>query len=146
VALAAPAEPEAASGGWQRTAFKPHGSGVEVAYVAPPRLAPGQTGTVRLHFGGVTAADGAIASVRDPVSGRTLLLLHVASGEPREVDFAYTAPADGMQFLDVTTVQAGRTSVVSIPVPVGSGKLVLKSAGKLSISASGERVISMPSR
>lgn len=120
------------------------GSGVTVSPTVPAKIAVGQTVTVRLRFGGVTAEDGATVEVRDPATKTTLLSTRLARGEQRTVDLPYTGRSDGMQYIDVTTTQAGRMSVQAVALPVGSGRLKLEADGRRSTTAGGEAVISLP--
>lgn len=120
------------------------GSGVSVTHVAPARIGVGETVSVRLRFAGVTAADGATIEVRDPATKMTLLSTQLAQGEQRAVDLPYTGRSDGMQYLDVITTQGGRSSVLSVPLAVGSGQLKLKTEGERRTTADGEAVISLP--
>jgi hypothetical protein len=123
---------------------KASGSGVTLGYVVPPKIAVGETIAVRLQFAGVTAIDGALVEVREVATRRQLLSMRLQQGEQRDVDFPFTARADGTQYLDVVTFQGGRRSVQSVPLRVGSGRVTLKGEGKLRTTPSGESVISMP--
>ena len=118
-------------------------SGVVVRYVVPTKIAVGETVTLRLQFSGVTAADGAMVEVRDPSTHETLASMRLERGERRIVELPYTSVTYGMQFVDVITVQRGRSSVQSVPVRVGSGELRLKTQGTRQTTATGENVISL---
>lgn len=147
---AAPAAPgaPAATGkptpAWQAVSGKHTGSGVVLRYAAPEKMAVGEAVTVRLQLSGVTAPDGATVEVRDRAARATLITLSLARGEERTVDLPYTGRADGMQFIDVSTTQAGRMTVVSVPLRVGTGELKLKPEGQRRTTAGGEAVISLP--
>lgn len=142
--LAPGAKGEQPAPAWQSVSGKHTGSGVVMRYAVPDKMAVGETVTVRLQFSGVSAADGATIEVRDPAARTTLLTLSLAPGEQRVVDLPYTGRADGMQFIDVATTQAGRLTVQSVPLRVGSGELKLKPEGQRRTTASGETVISLP--
>lgn len=120
------------------------GSGVIVTHVVPARIGVGETVSVRLRFSGVTAADGAAIEVRDPATKTTLLSMQLAQGERKTVDLPFTGRSDGMQYIDVTTTQGGRSSVQQVPLPVGSGQVRLKAEGERRTTADGEAVISLP--
>ncbi len=128
-----------------RAVGKANGSGVVLSYAVPEKIALGETVTVRLSFAGVTAADGAAVEVREVATRRQLLTLRLQPGDPRTVEFSYTARADGLQYLDVTTQQAQAISVQSVPLRVGSGKLNLKEEGRRVLTPSGENLVSLPS-
>jgi len=130
--------------GWQIASAKHGGSGVVLRYAVPDKVALGETVTVRLRLSGVTAADGATVEVRDPALGTTLAAFTLASGEQRALELPFTARVDGLQFIDVATRQAGRRSVQSVPLVVGSGALRSKPEGQRGSTASGEAVISLP--
>jgi len=140
----APAKPEATAPAWQSASGKHTGSGVAVRYAVPDKIAVGETVTVRLQLSGVSAADGATVVVSDPASRTTLLTLRLGSGEQRTIELPYAGRSDGMQFLDVTTTQAGRMTVVSVPLRVGSGDLKLKPEGQRRSMSGGDAVISLP--
>ncbi|MBL8287063.1 MAG: hypothetical protein JNL85_03685 [Rubrivivax sp.] len=146
-ALASAAAPAASGKATPAAAAKPHGkpgSGVSVTPVVPSRIGIGETVSVRLRLAGVSAADGATVEVRDPATKLTLLSTQLAQGEQRTIDLPYTGRSDGMQYLDVITTQGGRSSVLSVPLAVGSGQLRLKTEGERRTTADGEAVISLP--
>lgn len=128
-----------------RAASKANGSGVVLRYGVPDKIAVGEVVTVRLHFAGVTATEGAAVEVREVGTRRQLLTLRLRPDDPGTVEFLYAARTDGLQYLDVTTQQAGRISVQSVPLRVGSGNLALKEEGRRLVTPSGESVISLPS-
>ena len=119
-------------------------SGVVVRHSVPDKIAVGETVTLRLQFSGVTAVDGATVEVRDPSTRDMLVSLWLARGELRTIELPYISRTDGMQFIDITTAQAGRNSVQSLPLRVGSGELTLKPEGKRQTTTKGEDVISLP--
>lgn len=129
---------------WQSVSGKHTGSGVVLRYAVPDKLAVGEAVTVRLQLSGVTSADGATVEVRDRAARAVLLTQPLAAGEERTLEIPYTGRTDGMQFIDVTTTQAGRVTVVSVPLRVGTGELKSKPEGQRRTTASGEAVISLP--
>lgn len=142
-----PGDKSAAAGKPTMTATassKGGGSGVVLRYTVPQRIALGETVAVRLSFSGVSAAEGAAVEVIEADGGRRLLALQLAQGERRDVDLSYTGRTDGMQYLNVTTTQGGRTTVQQVPLAVGSGKRALKQDGTRQVTPSGEAVISLP--
>ena len=142
-AVFASAVAEGGKAGAQVVRGKP-GSGVSVTPTVPAKIGIGETVTVRLRFAGISAEDGATVEVRDPATKATLLSTRLARGEQKTVELPYTGRSDGMQYLDITTTQAGRTSVQSVALPVGSGQIKLKPEGQRRTTASGETVISLP--
>ena len=120
------------------------GSGVVMEHSVPHTIPIGETVTLRLQFSGVTAGDGATVAVCDPSTRETLLTVWLSQGERRIIELPYMSRTDGMQFIDVETTQGRRTTVQSVALPVGSGELKLKPAGKKQVSANGESVISLP--
>ena len=119
-------------------------SGVVVRHSVPDKIAVGETVTLRLRFSGVTAADGATVEVRDPTTHDTLVSMRLARGEQRTIELPYMSRTDGMQFIDVATSQAGRNSVQSVALRVGSGELRLKREGKRQTTTTSGDVISFP--
>lgn len=131
-------------------AGKHNGSGVRVAFRVPANLQPGQAATVDLQFTGVTsddaraewrAADGAATVASTGGSSAAL-----QRGQVTTVSVSVTPAADGMAYLDVFTSQGGRTTAQSVPLKVGSGRVLLKPSGTAETTPSGEKVISLPSQ
>ena len=119
-------------------------SGVSLAYEVPDKIAVGETVQIRLRLAGVTASDGASVEVHEVATRRPLLSIRLEKGEQRVVELSFTAKTDGLQYLDVTTRQAGRISVRSVPLRVGSGRHDMKQEGKRVVTPKGERLISLP--
>jgi hypothetical protein len=67
-------------------------------------------------------------------------------GESRTLNIDVPPQADGVHYLDVVTTQAGRTSVQSVPLKVGSGRAALKPEGRPQTTPSGEKIISLPAQ
>lgn len=119
-------------------------SGVIVRPTVPEKLAVGETATLRLHLSGVNAAEGATVEVRDLAARVTVASVRLAQGEQRTLEIPYTGRADGMQFMDVITTQAGRSTVHTVPIRVGTGEVRLKPHGQRHTTADGQAVISLP--
>lgn len=136
--------PAAASPALVAAPAKHNGSGVRLRYGVPAGIAAGQASTLRLALSNVTAADGARVEVRAAGGGELLTSFSLQRGEQREFDVALPALPDGLHYLDVITTQAGRSSVQSVPVKVGSGRPALKTEGQAQTMPDGERVISLP--
>jgi hypothetical protein len=131
---------------------KANGSGVKLSATTPKNIAIGQATLVTLNFDAPNS-DGAVAKVRVPAGvtvtradGSALGDIALTRGQATKVDLLVNAQNDGMQFLDVTTTQAGRSSIQSVPLKVGSGTLVMKSNGNVITTPSGERIVSMPAK
>lgn len=134
---------------WVPLPRKHGGSGVQVRYNAPATTQPGTPVTVRVQFGTVTK-DGATARFRLP-AGMSFVGVDPGSvalprGGNTEVELRVLPSADGLHYINVFTVQGGRTSAQSIPVKVGSGQRALKPNGMVQTTPSGEKVISLPSQ
>lgn len=123
---------------------KHNGSGVVLRYGVPSSIKVGEASTVRLELSNITSADGAQVEVRQAGGGTQLASYSLRQGEVRNVDLAVPAQTDGMHYLDVFSTQDGRTSVQSVPLRVGSGKVALKTEGELQTTPSGEKIIVMP--
>lgn len=132
--------------GLVHAAAKKGGSGVRVAYRIEGMPQANIPTRVVVEFDGISAPDGAIASfsAEDPavLTGASTLTLN--PGEMHSTTVLVTAAEDGVYFLNVTTMQAGRSSIVSIPVKVGAGTPRLEKPGTVETTPSGERVISLP--
>jgi hypothetical protein len=122
------------------------GSGVSVEAAAPKTLRAGETGTLTLKLGQVTAQDGASVEVRNPTTGKLLYSSRLNRGELRTIEVPIAAERDGVQYLDIITRQGTRASVKSVSVAVGGAAPQLKREGSLTVTPSGERVISMPAQ
>ena len=133
--------------GFVMTHAKKPGSGVSLAYKVAP-AAVGAPVTLTLRFSGVSAPAGArVSIVADPglaVQGDRGLTL--AAGAAQELQLQVSAAADGVYFVNVTTEQAGRAHVTSVPVTVGKGALKLNKQGTVKPAAGGEPVVSLPAR
>ena len=123
---------------------KPHGSGVVLRYLVPPAIRVGQSVTVTLYFSNVKADDGAHVVVRTIEPRNQLASFFVQKGEERILDLPMLMTTDGTQYLAVATTQAGRTSVQTVAIRVGSGKVKMKSQGTRRITPAGETVTSLP--
>lgn len=131
---------------------KANGSGVKLSATTPKSIAIGQATLVTLSFE-APSSDGAVAKVRVPAGvsvtradGSALGDIALTRGQATKVDLLVNAQNDGMQFLDVTTTQAGRSSIQSVPLKVGTGALVMKSNGNVITTPTGERIVSMPAK
>ncbi len=131
---------------------KANGSGVKLSATTPKNIAIGQAALVTLTFD-APSGDDAVAKVRVPAGvtvtradGSALGDIALTRGQATKVDLLVNAQNDGMQFLDVTTMQSGRSSIQSVPLKVGSGTLVMKSNGNVITTPSGERIVSMPAK
>jgi hypothetical protein len=133
--------------GFVMTHAKKPGSGVSLAYKVPPTAA-GAPVTLTLRFTGVSAPAGArVSIVADPglaVQGDRSMAL--AAGAAKELQLQVSAAADGVYFVNVTTEQAGRAHVTSVPVTVGKGAVKLNKQGTVKPAAGGEPVVSLPAR
>lgn len=133
--------------GFVMTHAKKPGSGVSLAYKVSP-TAVGAPVMLTLRFSGVSAPAGARVSIAaDPglaVQGERGLTL--AAGAAQEMRLQVSAAADGVYFVNVTTEQAGRAHVTSVPVTVGKGTVKLNKQGALKPAADGEPVVSLPAR
>ena len=133
--------------GFTMTKAKKPGSGVSLAYKVPPASA-GTPVTLTLRFSGVSAPAGArVAVAAEPgltVQGERSLTL--AAGGEQEMRLQVSAASDGVYFVNVTTEQAGRAHVTSVPVTVGKGAVKLNKQGTLKAAAGGEPVVSLPAR
>jgi hypothetical protein len=133
--------------GFVMTHAKKPGSGVSLAYKVSP-VAAGAPATLTLRFTGVSAPAGARVSIAaDPglaVQGERAMTL--AAGTAQELQLQVSATADGVYFVNVTTEQAGRAHVTSVPVKVGKGAVKLNKQGTVKPAAGGEPVVSLPAR
>lgn len=133
--------------GFAHTTAKRGGSGVNVAYRIEGAARPNAPARITVELSGVTAPEGASASF----SAEAPVWLHSAAVglKPNQTNTAtleLTAPSDGMYYVNVFTTQAGRSSVVQIPVKVGAGAARLEKQGTVQTTPGGERVISLPAK
>jgi hypothetical protein len=145
-ATAPTAKPNAQASAKVVALMKANGSGVVVNAAVPAKVAAGQTISVRLSFNGV-GPEGASAEVREAgANGRVLLAIQLPASKEHSANVSYQAQGDGMQYLDVTTSQNGRTSIQQIAVAVGSGQMKLKPSGTEVVTPTGERLVTLPSK
>ena len=133
--------------GFVQTSAKKGGSGVNVAYRVDGSGQPNVPVQVTVEFSGVRAPGGATASfAAEAPAVLNAPGLTLSPGQRHSTTLTVTAPADGIYFVNVTTVQDGRPSVVSIPLKVGTGGVRLQKQGTVQTMPSGEKVISLPSK
>ncbi len=135
--------------GFVATRAKKPGSGVDLAYRIDGTPAAKSPTALTLRFTGVSAPEGARVTITAPdglsIDGQRQRTLSAAAAA-QEMRLAVTAAADGVYYVNVTTEQAGRSHVTSVPVTVGKGQLKLQKNGNVQTMPNGERVVSMPSR
>lgn len=129
---------------------KAKGSGVLADAEGSGKMDVGQPSRMTLVFHGAHM-DGATATVQPPrgvtvtrLDGTPVGEVALKVGRQTRLDVWVTASDDGLQYLDVTTLQDGRASVRSLPLKVGSGAVKLKSNGQVVMTPSGEAIVSMP--
>ncbi len=125
---------------------KGNGSGITLTSKTAKTIPIGVATLVTLDFG-AARFEGAVAQFNVPegmqvtmADGSAVRDVALAVGEPTRVDLLVTARDDGLQYLDVTTLQNKRASVRSVALAVGSGVSKLKSAGRTEVMPDGQRV------
>jgi hypothetical protein len=148
------ASQKTAAGPMKRAPMKANSTGLVLRYAAPDTLKAGQATPLRIELSGATG-DGASVELRgsspDIVvatqDGRALQgPIALARGATRTIDLLVTAPADGAHHLTVLMSQGGRVAASALPLKVGTGAVLRKTEGKVEVTPSGERVISMPAK
>ena len=136
-----------------RAPTKANSNGLVLRYAVPAILKAGQATPVRIEVSGAMDDRASVelrASQPDIVvtqDGRTLQgQLALTRGVVRTLDLLVTAPVDGAHHLTVLMSQGGRIAVSAVPLRVGSGAVSRKTEGKVEVTPSGERVISMPAK
>jgi hypothetical protein len=125
---------------------KKGGSGVDVAYRIEGTPAVGSPLTIRIQtassFNAQTtlrAGEGLLLSDPDQV-------LQSPAGQRAEHTVTVVPQAEGRFYLNVFSVANSRGGASAIAVQVGKGAVQLKSAGKVQVMPSGERIISVPAQ
>jgi hypothetical protein len=147
-----------------RAVAAPSAKPAKDGFITASSKKPGAGITVRYRFDGTPAADMPVTvtlQLRDVVStsGATVMLyttdgtridtpgpIALARGVVRDLRVQVTPPADGTYYLNVQTEQAGRTSVTSVAIQVGSAPHKLAKHGTLQVMPDGERVVSLPAQ
>jgi hypothetical protein len=137
----------------KRAPMKANSTGLVLRYAAPDTLKAGQATPIRIELSGASS-DGASVELRGSSpdiivtqDGRAVQgPIALARGATRTIDLLVTAPADGAHHLTVLMSQGGRSSVSAVPLKVGTGAVTRKTEGKVEVTPSGERVISMPAK
>jgi hypothetical protein len=134
--------------GFLQSSAKKGGSGVDVAYRVDGRPQANSPVRIAVEFKNVNAPGGATAefSAEAPLTLAGPSTLTLAPGQTTSTTLTVAAPADGTYFVNVTTRQSGRPSVISIPVTVGAGGVQLQKQGTVQTAPNGEKVISLPSK
>jgi hypothetical protein len=125
---------------------KGNGSGVTMTSNTAKSIPIGVATPVTLDFG-AARFEGAVAQIRAPEGVQVMMAdgsavgdIALAIGQPTRVELLVTARDDGLQYLDVTTLQNKRASVRSVALVVGSGDLKTKPIGRVETTPNGERV------
>ncbi len=134
-------------GVWMQAPMKKSGSGVSVRWrlAAAPKV--GEPVTMTLEFGGLRSIDGA----RFEVTGENVNLARATgmqalkAGPPQQQQVSFTPKAEGVYFINVFTEQAGRSSVVSLPVQVGKVGVKLEKPQTITTLPNGEKAVIMQS-
>ncbi len=142
-----------ATAAMKRAPMKANSTGLVLRYAAPDRLEAGLATPVRIELSGA-ASDGARVELR--TSSPDIVVTHngravqgpiaLQRGATRTIDLLVTASAEGLHHLSVLMSQGGRSSVSAVPLQVGRGAVLRKTEGKVEVTPSGERVISMPAK
>ena len=119
------------------------GSGVKVAYRIEGAAQPNVPARITVELSSVTAQEGATAafSAEEPARLNGAAALSLRPNQTNSASLELTAPSDGMYFINVTTTQAGRSSIVQIPIKVGAGAARLERQGTVQTTPSGEQVL-----
>jgi hypothetical protein len=142
-----------AAGSMKRAPMKANSTGLVLRYAAPDTLKAGQATPLRIELSGASSDDARVElrpSSPDIVvtqDGHALQgPIALARGATRTIDLLVTAPADGAHHLTVVMSQGGRVAVSALPLKVGTAAVSRKTEGRVEVTPSGERVISMPAK
>ncbi len=134
-------------GTWMYAPLKKGGSGVSVRWRLAAAPKAGEPVTMTLEFGGLRSIDGA----RFEVTGENVNLARATgmqalkAGPPQQQQVSFTPKAEGVYFINVFTEQAGRTSVVSLPVQVGKVGVKLEKPQNITTLPNGQKAVIMQS-
>lgn len=138
------AKANAGKNGFSPMVAKKRGSGVGLAYRIDGTPTMGRPLTIRIQMSSDFDAE------LTPRAGEGLELLvpnqvfQSQAGQMAEHTVTVVPQTEGRFYLNMFTVANGRGSATAMAVQVGKGAVALKPAGKLHVSPSGERVISVP--
>jgi len=127
------------------TVQKPNGSGIAVRYRVDGGAVAHQPHAITLIFEGVKDDAATVHFTADPELQPSGLPAQVTL--PRgasQLVLQVTSQSDGLFYVNVFTMQAGATSVISVPVQSGSIGPKLRKLGESKPAADGERIISLP--
>jgi hypothetical protein len=120
------------------------GSGVGLAYRIDATPTVGSPLTIRIQMNSASDAELMLRAGE----GLELLapnqVLQSKAGQMAEHTVTVVPQAEGRFYLNIFSLANGRGSATAIAVQVGKGVVALKPAGKLQVTPSGERVISVP--
>jgi hypothetical protein len=128
---------------------KKNGSGVQVAYRLEGTPTVGKPLTITLQFDRVSDAEGgAVDFTTDSelVMNSSITKKTLTAKRSTSQQIIVTPQNEGLFYVNVFTEQAGRKSAAAIPVQVGKTVAVMKTLGKVTTDANGERIISMPAQ
>ncbi len=139
---------------WVVASQKHNNSGIEMRYKTEGGLQKQQEIKVQLEFSGVSADD---ASVQFRLEGPLELInnpaltknaegyqLQLAKNQSNALALTLVAKEEGMHYIRMQVMQAGRVSATSIALAVGKQSASMPTLGKPSIAPDGEKLIVMP--
>ncbi len=129
-------------------AQKANGSGVTLQYRVDGATQVGTAVTVVLQFDGVTDPQGASVrfTVDDGLTLRGSSTLSLQAGKSTSATVSIVSDREGLAFLNVFTIQNGRSSATSVPIQTGTVAPLMKSQGQIQVTPSGEAIISLPAK
>lgn len=131
----------------QSASMKANNAGIAMRWKVEAPVRPGSPSTVLLQFDGVTDPQGAVVRLQPDEGlgmGDAPASFGLAAGESASRSIALWHASAGLRYLHLFATQNGVTSVMSVPVPIGSAPLALLPSAPPHKAFDGERVVAMP--
>jgi hypothetical protein len=132
--------------GFVPMASKKGGAGVDLAYRLDGTPAVGKPLTVHIQMFSPMDAQATLQAGEGLQLIAPEQVMHTLAGVRSEHTATVVPQAEGRFYLSVFSSARGRSSASAIAVQVGKGAVQLKSAGKVQVMPSGERIISVPAQ
>lgn len=137
---------KAQKNGFTTLPSKKGGSGVDIAYRIEGTPAVGSPMTIRIQTNSPFNAQTTLRAGEGLLLNDPDQVLQSQAGQRTEHTVTVVPQAEGRFYLNVFSVANNRGGASAIAVQVGKGAVQLKSAGKVQVMPSGERIISVPAQ
>lgn len=137
---------KAQKNGFTSLPSKKGGSGVDIAYRIEGTPTVGSPLTIRIQTASPFSVQTTLRAGEGLLLNEPDQVLQSQAGQRAEHSVTVVPQTEGRFYLNVFSVANNRGGASAIAVQVGKGAVQLKSAGKVQVMPSGERIISVPAQ